>query len=313
MHYAISSQPNFTALTGHEFSLFDYSDLSILVQGPIDDLDVVLRIINSYQSSFSNVKIVLSSWTSGNAVDDEELKKEILSSCYFPQNIFLVLGEKPINPGIANINFQIRSTQNGLALVDELGSLWVLKCRTDQIMTNHNSISYFRELIAKYGVNQSGEERIVCLSKNSFLFRPYSISDMVQYGSISTIKRFWSIPLDQRLPSDPSSQSSISADEWSRHRLAEAYLTSLYFESFGEKLSFTLEQHFEFLQRYFVIGDSDACGLVWPKYTSNSLNWSKGYFPHTTYEISHHDWLNLDLFLKSVDKFREFTVKKWGE
>jgi hypothetical protein len=136
---------------------------------------------------------------------------------------------------------------------------------------------------------------------------------MVQYGSISTLNRFWNVPLDHRLPSDSSSLSSISAVDWSHHRLAEAYLTTHYFEGFGETLDFTLEQHFEFLQNYFVIGDSDTCGMVWPKYTSNSLNWSKGHFPHTTYEISHQDWLNLPLLLNSVEEFREFTLKKWGE
>ena len=313
MNYSLSSQPNLKPLTDHKFSLLDYSDLLILMQGPIDDLVGVTKTIGHYQASFKNVKIVLSSWTSESTDKDDKLKKIILSSCGFPENVYLLFEEKPLNPGIANINFQIRSTQNGLASASELGSPWILKCRTDQVLTNHNTISYLRELNSRHGVNGRGDERIVCLSKNSFLFRPYSVSDMVQYGSISALKRFWNVPLDQRFPSDPISQGSTSAVEWSRHRLAEVYLTTHYFEAYGEKLDFTLKQHFEFLQHYFVVGDSDACGMIWPKYTSNSLNWSKGYFPHTTYEISHQDWLNLPFFLNSVEKYQEFTVKTWGE
>jgi hypothetical protein len=310
--YSLSSQSNFKALIDHKFSLLDYSDLIILIQGPIDDLVGIVNKIAQYQLTYKNVKLVLSSWTSGSTKRDKETKEFILSSCGSPDDVHILFGDKPKNSGIANINFQIRSTQNGLALADSLGRGHILKCRTDQILTHHNAISYLRELASKYGVNQDGEERIVCLSKNSFLFRPYSISDMVQYGSLSALNRFWNVPMDTRVPSDPISHGAFSAVDWSRHRLAEVYLTSNYFEGFGEELDFTLKQHLEFLQKYFVIGDSEACGLIWPKYTSNSLNWSKGYFPHTTYEISHQDWLNLPLLLNSVEVFSEFTQKKWG-
>lgn len=313
MSYSLSSQPNFNSLISHGFSLEDYSDLIIVIQGPIEDLSKVTKIINLYQSNFKNVEIILSSWTSGRVTKDDDSRKYILSRCGFPKAVHLLLEEKPINPGIANINLQIQSMQNGLAFASEFGRQWILKCRTDQVLTSHNSVSYLRHLAYGYGVNERGIQRIICLSKNSFLFRPYSVSDMVQYGSISSISKFWNVPLDSRLASDPNSHGALSAAEWSRRRLAEVYLTSQYLEAFGETLDFSLKQHFKFLQDYFVIGDSDACGLIWPKYTSNSLNWSKGFFPHTTYEISHQDWLNLNLFLNSVEEFQEFTEKVWGD
>lgn len=312
VNYALSSTPHLPSLVDQKYSIVDYSDLSILIQGPISDLTEVLRTINLYQSNFKNAQILLSTWTSGLQKIDTELIDFILSKSLYPDHIHVLLREKPTNSGIANVNFQICSTQAGLSHARELGRKWVLKCRTDQVLTSHNSVQYLRELTSRFGLNENGAERIVCLSKNSFFFRPYSISDMVQYGSLLTLTRFWDIPMDPRLPSDPVAHSSNSAVEWSRNRLAEVYLTASYFEGCGKILDFSLKQHFELLREYFVIGDAEICGVVWPKYTSNSLNWSKGHFPHTTSEISHQDWLDLPLYLQSLEKFEEFTVKKWG-
>ena len=57
------------------------------------------------------------------------------------------------------------------------------------------------------------------------MYRPFSVSDMINFGNIEDMVKYWCLELDSRSIDDLPSPSSLI--EWSKQRLAEVYfLTS---------------------------------------------------------------------------------------
>ena len=58
----------------------------------------------------------------------------------------IIKNSKPDYSGIANINFQIESTKNGILKAKKLGLKYCLKTRTDQRIYRHDFILFFLSL-----------------------------------------------------------------------------------------------------------------------------------------------------------------------
>lgn len=289
----------------------DYSDVAIILQGPIPQKTNFLEtVIRHYLNLYPNLVVIISSWQENNLSRFIEtcakLPAEQQGRLHFLQN------EKPENPGIANVNLQIVSTFNALELASKLGKRFIIKSRVDQVLTNHLSISILREKFVHSMHEAPNLHKIVIGSRNTFLFRPYSFSDMLQFSDIETLISFWSVPLDDRTPQQLKVTTNSTPMAWSMQNLAEVYLVRNYLARVGYPPEFDFLSHLNALRQYFAVVDSESLGFYWNKYSHNQSSWARSDFPYPTYEISEHDYDHPEKFFKNSLAFSVYCHQPWG-
>lgn len=290
--------------------LDDYSDIAIILQGPIpEDSSFLLSTIMHYLNLFPKIELVISSWKEESFATFMEkcqsLPKNHLKRMHFLEN------EKPKNHGIANVNLQITSTLSALLFTEGLGKKFALKSRVDQVLTNHLCLSILKE---KHNTANSGDlenEKIVIGSRNTFLFRPFSYSDMLQFSTTKTLISFWSSPLDGRNKDQLSWSPNSTPMEWSQQNLAEVYLTRNYLTRCGFVPDYDFTVHLMALVNYFAVVDSERLGFYWNKYTHNQSSWTRSDFPYTTYEVTEQDCMTPNFFHRNSKKFATYCDKPW--
>jgi hypothetical protein len=259
--------------------------IGIVIQGPIrHDFDFTLQTVTLYLTNFQESPIVLSTW------DDEDISA-FLTLAAENSNFYIVTQSKPSNPGIRNINLQISSTLAGLKKLEALKSKYAIKTRTDQCFFDPLALVKLKNAYTIY----SKEQRILVLSLNSFLFRPYGASDLFQFGLIEILVEFWSASPDSRLPVDNFVfTASSNLREYAKKEICEVYLTTNFLRRKGEVLDFSLHNSLLMYRKYFIILDTASIDLVWDKYTSHSNRWNQTSFPKPFQEISEGLWLSLE-------------------
>lgn len=269
----------------------NYTEFSIVIQGPINEkAKNLFRDIDRYFSLYPGIHIVLSTWA---LPLDKKLDAELSAMQEkYPETLHILRADQLGNSGISNVNSQIYTTRKGLEFSKTLGSRFVIKSRTDQSLNNPK---FLLKLERKYlhRCMETSQKPIVLSSKNSFLFRPYSFSDMLQFSDIDTLLSFWSLDFDSRssLKDVPAFPSTLA--DWSKNRFAEVFLSSTYLESLGESLDFTLKHYHECLVKYFVIIDADSIGHYWTKYSIRTNGDVKLHCPYPKYEISEFDYAQI--------------------
>jgi hypothetical protein len=266
----------------------NFGEYAIVIQGPLNKKSKDLfESIERYFSLYPGIQIVLSTWSfSGNRKVEIVLKN---TKEKHPRTFHILESAQISNSGISNINSQIHTTYAGLQLCRTLGVRYVLKTRTDQSL---NDPKFLLKLERAYRnrLEDIGRKPIILSSKNSFLFRPYSLSDMLQFSDLDTLLFFWGIDFDSRESLGDLLTTPKTLSEWSKHRLAEVYLICNYLEAKGEVLDFTLKHYHECLIKYFAIVDSDSLGHYWAKYSIRTNGEIRLYFPYPKYEISEFDY-----------------------
>ena len=263
------------------------SDLCIIMQGPIVSEGLLTELtIQRYLKLFPCVHVILSSWL---GEVPETLRKIEDSSEYF----HIIENEKPKFAGISNVNMQIKSTASGIGKASELGSLYVLKTRTDQEILDPQALVKIQSLFQSYGRGPF-TNRIIIGDRNSFIFRFYGVSDMFMFGHISDMTKFWNCPYDDRPISHIEGRISGSLNDYGKLNIVETFLTSNYLISRGHIPRFTLEDSLNCYRDYFCVIDSQSIKLRWTKYTYALNQWSVSYYPSKFQELTHLDWLRLN-------------------
>jgi hypothetical protein len=251
------------------------SNSAILIQGPILYHKFLDNVINFYSANYPKVPIILSTWKKdGNIEKLRNLKK-----------VLLIENESPAIPGIANINLQVVSTLSGLKLANERNASYVLKIRSDQGLFASNFLEQF--MFSLVNAPTSRFKRIATTDFNSFLFRPNSPSDQIQFAETGTLLDYWSAYSSEN-PIDGSFPEEI---------LLLAYLSKLGIPN-SRSLKFSLETY----RDCFVFLDSTDLGLVWrkgswrhPDSRFNQLNRSS-----LLRFVSPDEWRRLQIDLESV-------------
>lgn len=263
------------------------SDLCIIMQGPIVSDDLLTELtIERYLHLFPRAHVILSSW-SGEIPDT--LRNIEANSEYF----HIIENEKPEFAGISNVNLQIKSTASGIQMASKLGSLFVLKTRTDQEILDPQALVKIQSLFKSYGKGPY-TNRIIIGDRNTFIFRLYGVSDMFMFGHVSDLKKFWSCPYDSRPISHIEGKITGSLNDYGKLNIVETYLTSNYLISQGHTPKFTLEDSLNCFRDYFSVIDSHSIKLRWTKYTYALNQWSVSYYPSKFQELTHLDWLRLN-------------------
>ncbi|TOO97816.1 hypothetical protein CGH26_26395, partial [Vibrio parahaemolyticus] len=88
----------------------------------VDNVDFLLNTLELYKKQFNSARIVLSTWS--------DTDKKIISKIE-EIGIDVVLSDKPDNPGLLNVNYQLVSTKAGLRFISDREVEYTLKTRTD--------------------------------------------------------------------------------------------------------------------------------------------------------------------------------------
>lgn len=257
----ITSRRKIRSFDNNQIDVFqnEQQQLAIVIQGPFLSGFTCQSAI-FYKRCYPRAHVIISTWNS----DAEKIDIKYLEI----HGIHCVFSKPPEFRGISNINMQIISTTKGLEKAKELGAKFCIKTRSDQrIYDNYfwSVLRFYHGTFLSINENTVLKGRILITSLNTFKNRVYSISDMFFYGFLDDIMLYWKVNLDTRRRSEVLIYEEDQ--RWSRARMCEVYLSSLFFEKLGISLDWSLKQYWELLGKYFVIINSSEIDLIWNKYT----------------------------------------------
>jgi hypothetical protein len=282
---------------------------AIVVQGPLaTDDDFTLNTLALYRRHHPDVVLILSTWEGQDAAAlarARDLGAQVVTS------------QKPAVTGTQNINLQIVSSHRGIERAAELGTQYVLKTRSDQRMYSPLSMPLLLDLCLRFALPshvRGQSARLVACSLNTFKYRLYGVSDMLMFGHIDDMKRYWHPPLDERPPGTPAPAPGSPAPgtpaapgtpgtpvaipslrQFAELRICETYLCTEFLKALGRPLQWTLRDSMRVLADHFCVVDQEALDLYWPKYEP-LVEYRRRRYDHETTDrpMSFADWLLLE-------------------
>jgi len=238
-----------------------YSDIDdkfgIIMQGQIIiENNFTYNTLKLYRYKYPRIRIVLSTWLGQD--------KEVISSIR-KLGINVIENVMPKNRGVVNVNLQIFSTKAAIIELKKFNVNYILKVRSDQRnYINTDFLSYMRNLQITFPLRKSNlSSRLIIISANTFRSRLYGVTDMLMFGQIEDMEKFWCIPLEKN--NVFSSQFPEPVD-YMKNEVGEGYLIKHFFESTGFVPKWTSENSLEFVIRYFCIIDKEQLDFFWLKY-----------------------------------------------
>lgn len=304
-------------LLNGELKIIKYNEdkfVIVLIQGPIGDFNYLLQTIKIYQNIEFVFKIILSTWEGEVSVDQ---KKIILVN----DKTIILTNNKPEFNGIANVNYQIVSTLNGLRYIkSHYNNCQVVKTRTDQRITLADFPIFLFQMFNCRKETTFLKRRIIICSFNTFKFRMYSISDMFMFGHIDDLLNFWDINLDENKIEIETIKQPRNMTSWSKLNLAEVYLTTNFLKNINHNIKWTIKDYWTVLQKYFIVLDSEMIGLEWFKYTFNTkygtcnqYNLRERFYKFSdwiTYDDEILNNINFDFLNKQIDFNENIKIQK---
>lgn len=263
----------------------------LLLQGPLFlDRDFTLETLRIYKKNQDVRAMILSTW-------EEESSDQI--GRIRDLGVEVIQSPPPASPGMWNLNLQIASTMAGLRRADALGCTHVLKARTDQRMYRPNALSALGALLDAFPCPKGSghHQRIAVASLNSYVYRPYSLSDMFVFGDLSDMLRYWDLPLDGASRGS-SDYDGISMSKLLEIRCPEIAIMDHFLSSLGHSLQGTLEDYHDIVQRHFLVVDQEMMDLVWAKQRRQSKEFpDRNYGAHSALENwTFSRWLSMQAF-----------------
>lgn len=250
-------------------------EIGIVIQGAVIP-STTYRICLRYKSLYPEVRIVLSTWSTESQKDISKIRE---------LGIHVIENVPPELPGPGNINSQIYSTRSGIEHLSHFPVRYILKNRSDCWLSSDYFLEYLYTLIVNFSQK---DKRIVVPSYNSFLFRMYSPSDQIQFGSLEVLKLFWDCEFY-----DVNTQD---------YRFAESYLLRSALAREGVDVKNSIEDSLEVYRDKFIIADNEQLGLVLNKGTKQAVGnrWAKDGYPQPMSEIQFWHWLELQTSTEKI-------------
>ncbi len=279
--------------------------LGLVLQGPLRlEQQFTLETVRLYRRTFAGCPVVVSTWQG-----EDETTLALLEA----EGATVLRNALPPSKGPGNANYQIASTQAGLAALKGLGCQYAIKTRTDQRLYETNVPEYLFSLLQSFPVDtqakaQGQQQRLVALSINTFRYRYYDVSDFFLFGTLADVTAFWSCPLEER---DSIGGPFESLHGFCKATPCEIYFTTRYLARLGHTCQFTLEDSWETYARYFCVIDADSVGFYWPKYSNAVRRWRSFFHPLPGHreleELTFKEWLLLYHHLAQ----RQFAPQGW--
>lgn len=243
-----------------------HDDVAIVLQGGLGpDPSFVAGTVAYYRQIFPHSAVIVSTWSDETPSALEDLGR---------RGAKIVLSAKPRNHGTSNANLQMVSSCEGVAAAARMGVSYVLKSRSDQRIYSEHALSLLKGLVHAFplGSNSGSQQaRLVAMSLNSFLYRLYGISDMLTFGTVADVVRYWDGHLDDR-PAIETVRATTHR-EFSHLRLCEVSFCADFLEATGWQLQWSLSDSWQACIDRFCIVDASSLDLLWPKYTTRENRW----------------------------------------
>lgn len=264
----------------------DYSDVGIIIQGPIEYKDdFTLNTIRSYKKMFTNAKIVLSTWETEDKKYLELIKKE---------NIKIILNKYPKESGLLNLNYQLVTTKSAIDYIEEKCE-YILKTRTDARIYNKFTLEYLKNLIKSFPSKGKFDQkfRIIGIDINTAKYVPFSFSDIFQFGHKNDMKKLWDIDLDKTsITYKEFINKKYKIKEIYKNNNPEVYIMLNYIKKIGFNPDNTYESYYDALSKLFIVIDKEMINYYWYKYSSDEYYWNCRYSKYYLQEkIRFNDWL----------------------
>jgi hypothetical protein len=272
------------SLSSRTDSAARYPATAIVLQGPVMRENSFTReSIAMYRRHFPHCTVIHSTWAGEDRAEVEACRAA---------GATIVLSEEPRNPGPSNINRQIVSTRAGVKQCAELGLPYALKTRTDQRIYNPNALAFLHSAMRAFPLRHKlpgQHRRLIGISLNTLKYRRYGLSDMLLFGALPDMQRYWDCSLDPR--------AEVAPAPFGPHAelcLGEVWFETHFLQSLGRELKWTIEDSWRAWAEHFCVVDATALDLYWPKYQPHREFRRRTHgAPGTGDELSFADWLTL--------------------
>jgi hypothetical protein len=257
---------------------------AIVMQGQIiTNNNFTLETTILYKKFFPKAQLILSTWINEDASTIEKIKQH---------GWIVIQNEKPSYPGHYNINYQITSSINGILAAKNLNVEYVLKTRTDQRMYNPNALGLLHHMSELYPPNNKEKQtkRLIVPNIGTFKYRPYGIGDMIMFGHVDDMERYWNAEHDMR---NDILNKYPTVIEIAKIRKTEVYLCTEYLKKINQTPLWTLDDSWKIFGNYFCIFDSSLLDMFWYKYKVHEENRFHYYNMTHTHQVMHYyEWVS---------------------
>lgn len=295
--------------------------IAIVLQGPLDIRDnFTLDTIKIYKKLFPNEEIIISTW--------QDAKKEDLE-LFHKTGCHIVLSNYPKTSGRGNVNYQIKSSLEGIKKAKELGCKYVIKSRTDQRISKANVVGYLYSLLKTFKPGNSIQNsRIVILQGSTgCMFLPYYIADFFYFGHVDEMLRLFSCKLENTHFNNREENNKADLEIYSKFKIGKAlhlcapqnYIMENYAREIGRIPNDTVKEYWDFIEQCTVPISVSQLGLIWRKYSNNIFEnaWSHEFeFEDSedqllTYNWTFENWLSLiSGEIKYDPKYEKYRLRK---
>lgn len=237
--------------------------ISIIIQGPIIRKNNFT--INSAKLYLNNCDsdIIISTW-------EDELSEEEINYLK-KRGIYIVLSKYPKITGPYNLNYQIRSTHEGLKVSNKLKNKFSIKTRSDcRIYLENFDLNLFNFFEFSKKVKKTTK-----IGSTSFTVkkRLYGISDFIVYGKTKDLLNYFPKPfLDQdfKIFKKFIGMNKKNKKDFSKIDFVcypENFLCYNYLKKYiDKKIKYSYLYYSHYLSKYFTIIDNSNLDLFWYKY-----------------------------------------------
>lgn len=232
------------------------SRYGLVIQGPLDDAEKISDLLN-YATKIVTSKavnnIVISTWDN----DFTKCLPEIDGITY--------VVSKDLNFD-NNLQRQIYTSHVGISALPNFIKI-AMKMRVDQRV----STSGIRTLF-KYAESKDYEDRLIFMSMNSYIYRIFGLSDMLNVGKFSNMKLFWEYSVEMKPFNSSEKKIDLNINSWIDSNQIfwnESFLNISY--AFKKGFRFSDNAWFDYmnyLKDWCSIVDSDFVGHKWLKINS---------------------------------------------
>jgi hypothetical protein len=227
-------------------SAFAPADLGLFIQGPLTETTPL--VLAFHRLRYPAAHLVLVTWTTEDSAYVEACRPWVDRLEQIPP---------PPPNGYDTRNYITRSCKVGSRLMEEAGVRFVVRARSDAVLTG----SIYRTLERIYGDGRKNKGKIGIFLQASWAYIPFHFSDKLMVCRTEDMVQLWSLPEDER--GAESFPGALTESEFLkmnfldfRHYSWEARLWSTYAKKIGYSAE-SLEDAYRFARDQLIELDSD--------------------------------------------------------
>ena len=239
-----------------------HKDTAIIIQGNLDGLNNFTKeTIEIYLKLFKDSTIILSTW-------DTDIEKKFYND--YKDKIKIIVNEKPKN-FLHTTDLQTLSTSSAIKFAKDLNLKYCLKTRTDCRIYKKNTITYLKDLLKIFPINQKFENlksRIISCSVDTRKYRVYGFSDIMLFGTTDNIANYFSDePFEIGIKKHKFGEYPSTINDTAV--VHEIFLCARFLMNSNIKIDWTLQDWWNKCRDIFCVVDPATIDFFWYKSFTN--------------------------------------------